>query len=133
MARKRSNGPTEAELEILQVLWKRGRSSVREVHQELSRRRDVGSTTVLKLMQIMAEKGLVVRDESVRPQLYKAAQSESRTQRHMTKDLLEKLFGGSSSKLVLQALSSKPASRQELDEIRALLDRLEAEAEERDQ
>ena len=114
--------PTNAELEILRVLWQRGRSTVREVHESLRRADPVGYTTILKLLQIMSEKGLVTRDESARSHVYAAAASQATTQRRMVSDLVERVFGGSTLGLVLQALSTTPASPRELDEIRKLLD-----------
>ena len=117
--------PTDAELAILRVLWQRGPSTVREVHQALSASQASGYTTVLKLLQIMTEKGLVVRDESERAHVYAAALSERRTQRQLLGDLVDRAFGGSSAKLVLHALSERAASTQELRDIRALLDQLE--------
>lgn len=127
MARRPPKPPTNAELEILQVLWSRGSATVREVLADLSARREVGYTTVLKQMQIMTEKGLVERDESVRPQVYRPARSEDQTQRQLTREFLDRLFDGSPGKLVMQALSSKRASAEELAEIRELLDELEEE------
>ena len=117
--------PTDAELAILNVLWQRGPSTVRDVYEALSASQGTGYTTVLKLMQIMTEKGLVVRDESQRAHVYMAKQSERRTQRQLLGDLMDRAFGGSSAKLVLNALSDHPASAQELRNIRALLDQLE--------
>jgi BlaI family transcriptional regulator, penicillinase repressor len=117
--------PTDAELEILGVLWARGPSTVRGVQEELSSRRDVGYTTALKLLQIMHEKGLVRRDESARTHVYEAAVAQERTQNALVGDLLDRAFGGSASALVLGALAAKPASREELAEIRRLLDELE--------
>jgi predicted transcriptional regulator len=117
--------PTDAELAILNVLWQRGPSTVRDVYEALSASQGTGYTTVLKLMQIMTEKGLVVRDESQRAHVYTAKQSERRTQRQLLGDLMDRAFGGSSAKLVLNALSDHPASAQELRNIRALLDQLE--------
>jgi BlaI family transcriptional regulator, penicillinase repressor len=114
--------PTDAELSILRVLWTRGSSTVRQVHDVLSRDRPTLYTTVLKLMQIMMEKGLVSRDESDRTHVYRPKLSEEQTQRQLVRDLLERAFGGSSSKLVMQALAAKRASAQELVEIRRLLD-----------
>lgn len=119
--------PTEAELEILRALWRLGPSPVRAVHAELARTREVGPTTVLKLMQIMVEKGLLVRDEDVRPQRYRPAKPRRQMQRALLRDLMERAFEGSPGDLVLQALSSRKASAEELREIRALLDRLEGE------
>ncbi|MCA1557353.1 MAG: BlaI/MecI/CopY family transcriptional regulator [Acidobacteria bacterium] len=117
--------PTDAELEILNVLWRRGPSTVREVHDVLLETKDIGYTTILKLMQIMAEKGLVSRDESDRSHVYEAERAEDETQRQLLSDLLDRAFQGSATKLVMQALSSKKASREELAEIRSMLDELE--------
>ena len=117
--------PTDAELEILRVLWERGPSTVREVQEVLSAQREVGYTTALKLLQIMYEKGLVRRDESARTHVYEAAVAQDRTQNALVGDLVDRAFGGSASALVLGALSSKPASKEELAEIRRLLDELE--------
>jgi len=119
--------PTDAELSILRVLWERGPSTVREVHDVLSGTQATGYTTVLKLMQIMTEKGLVVRDESERAHVYEARHSEQRTQRQIVADLVERAFGGSSTKLVMQALAGRKASAAELNEIRELLDKLEGD------
>ncbi len=119
--------PTEAELDILRVLWELGPSTVRQIHDVLNAERDIGYTTVLKLMQIMADKGLVVRDATVRPQVYKAARSEKQTQKQLTGEFLERLFDGSPGKLVMQALSSRRTSAEDLAQTRELLDRLEAE------
>jgi BlaI family transcriptional regulator, penicillinase repressor len=115
--------PTGAELSILRVLWKRGPSTVREVHEALGS--DTGYTTVLKLMQIMAGKGLVVRDESERTHVYEAARPESATQRQLVRDLLERAFDGSAAKLVMQVLAARKASKGERAEIRQLLDQME--------
>jgi BlaI family transcriptional regulator, penicillinase repressor len=117
--------PTDAELEILNVLWTRGPSTVREVYEVLRERKEIGYTTVLKFMQIMADKGLVSRDESDRSHVYEAELAQDETQRQLLSHLLERAFGGSHTKLVMQALSSKKASRQELAEIRQMLDKLE--------
>ena len=117
--------PTEAELEILGVLWQRGPSTVREVHDRLSRGRPLGYTTVLKLLQIMAEKGLVARDERQRAHIYAASSPAEHTQRQLVGDLLDRAFGGSAAGLVQQALSSKKASPEEIARIRKLLDELE--------
>jgi predicted transcriptional regulator len=117
--------PTEAELELLGVLWEKGPSTVREVHAALPPGREVRYTTVLKLLQIMAEKGLVRRDESRRAHVYAPASHAARTQRRIVADLVERAFGGSASRLVQQALSSRPASAEEIREIRELLDALE--------
>jgi predicted transcriptional regulator len=114
--------PTDAELEILTVLWSRGPSTVRDVHQTIVARRPAQYTTVLKLLQIMAEKGLVRRNEQQRAHVYEAAQPREKTQQQLAGDLLHRAFNGSASGLVLGALSARPASREELDEIRRLLD-----------
>jgi predicted transcriptional regulator len=116
--------PSDGELAILRVLWDRGPSTVRDVHGELSKSRDMGYTTVLKLMQIMVEKGLVARDESARTHVYRAAQGEASTQSCLLDDLLQKAFQGSAASLVVRALSSARAGDKELDEIQAYLDRL---------
>ena len=117
--------PTDAELAILRVLWQRGPSTVREVNEALT---DSGYTTVLKMLQIMTDKGLVVRDESERAHVYTARHSEQRTQRQLLADLMDRAFGGSPAKLVMQALSGRKASSEELNAIRDLLDRMEGEA-----
>jgi predicted transcriptional regulator len=112
--------PTEAELQILGVLWRRGPSTVRDVHQTLGAA--TGYTSVLKLMQIMTEKGLLARDLSSRSHVYRAVQSEAATQRRIVGDLLHRAFGGSARKLLAAALSSRRASPAELDEIHKLLE-----------
>lgn len=117
--------PTDAELGILRVLWRRGPSTVRQVCETLGQEREIGYTTVLKLMQIMTEKGLVERDESERTHVYQARLTQEQTQQQLVGDLLEKAFGGSASQLVMQALAAKPASADELARIRRLLDELE--------
>ena len=113
--------PTDAELAILRVLWDRGPSTVRHVHEALAGSRETGYTTTLKLMQIMAEKGLVTRDESSRTHVYDARVSRDVTQRELVSDLLDRAFGGSAAALVLQALSAQPASSRELAEIQRLI------------
>lgn len=125
MAKREPPRPTDAELEILKVLWRRGPSTVREVFDALSAKRGTGYTTVLKLMQIMAEKGLVTRDETARAHLYAAAHEEGETQSRLVGDLVRKAFDGSARNLVLHALSSERASDEELSEIRQMLDELE--------
>jgi BlaI family transcriptional regulator, penicillinase repressor len=117
--------PTPAELEILNVLWKSGPSTVREVHASLGAARATGYTTVLKLLQIMTEKGLVDRDERQRAHVYAARQAESQTQRQLVRDLLERAFGGSAMKLVMHALAANKASPDEIARIRRLLDEIE--------
>lgn len=118
--------PTESELEILQILWKKGLATVREVHEELARTKDVGYTTTLKLMQIMNEKGIVRRDDSMRTHVYQAAVNKERTQKHLLNKMIDSLFGGSPTQLVIQALGdeSHKASSEELEKIQALLDDL---------
>ncbi|MEO7432411.1 MAG: BlaI/MecI/CopY family transcriptional regulator [Dokdonella sp.] len=118
--------PTEAELGILNFLWEHGASTVREVHEALYREEGAGYTTALKLLQIMFAKGLVVRDDSERAHVFRAAVSKERTQKRFLGDMVQRVFGGSSSQLVLQALGSRPkATQEEVDEIRALLDKLD--------
>jgi predicted transcriptional regulator len=114
--------PTDSELAILRVLWDRGASTVRDVHDELNRQRPMGYTTVLKFMQIMHEKGLLERDESNRSHVYRAKPSQQSTQKQLVKDLLERAFGGSAKQLVMQALSAARTSPKELAEIRKLID-----------
>lgn len=118
--------PTESELEILQILWKNDTATVRDVHEELAQAKDVGYTTTLKLMQIMHEKGLVKRDESMRTHVYQAAVNKEKTQKHLLGKMIDSLFGGSSTQLVLQALGSseQPVSADELEEIQKLIDNL---------
>jgi len=120
--------PTDAELSILRVLWERGPSTVRDVHDDLNRYSATGYTTVLKLLQIMTEKGLVVRDETERAHIYEARYSEQKTQRQLLSDLADRAFGGSAAKLVMQALSGRKTNSEELNAIRDLLDRLEGES-----
>lgn len=117
--------PTEAELEILQALWERGACTVREVHEVLHARSGTGYTTALKQLQIMHDKGLVERDESRRAHVYRAVVSKEGTQKRYLTDMVRRVFEGSSSRLVLQALGDHKASREELREIRALLNRLD--------
>ncbi len=111
--------PTDAELEILQVLWLHGPSTVRQVSIELGR--EGAYTTILKLLQIMTEKRLVARDESSRTHIYRAAYDEEQIQRHLVSDLLDRVFDGSAAKLLMRALSARKASPEELAEIRKLL------------
>lgn len=119
--------PTVAELQILQILWSQGPSSVREVNDILNKKRDVGYTTTLKIMQIMAEKGLAVRDTSTRTHIYKATVSEGDTQKQLLNRFLETTFKGSASKLVMQALGNHEASAEELEKIKALIKKIEDE------
>jgi len=124
MAKKRTRRPTEAELEILCVLWARRSATVREVHEELARGKPTGYTTTLKLMQIMLDKGLVQRDESRRSHVYRPALSQAAAQRMMLRTLRDRVFGGSAGRLVVQALRAGQVSLEELAEIRRLLDDL---------
>jgi BlaI family transcriptional regulator, penicillinase repressor len=123
--------PTDLELSILRVLWQGGPGSVREVLNRYNegRRGGAGYTTILKMLQIMSDKGLVERDDSVRPQIYRTRLSEEQTQRQLVSDLLDRAFGGSARKLVLHALAGKEASEKELAQIETILDRLEGGAE----
>ena len=116
--------PTESELEILQVLWEKDQASVREVHEDLLKSKDVGYTTTLKLMQIMFEKGLVKRDDSFKTHIYQASVSKEKTQKHLVGKMINTLFGGSPAELVLQALGNHKASPAELEEIQRLLNNL---------
>ena len=120
--------PTDSELEILNILWSNGPQTVRQVHDELGRQRDIGYTTVLKLMQIMFEKKLLTRDESSRSHIYSAKYCAEQTQKQLVKDLVKRAFGGSTEKLVMQALSAKRATPEEINEIRRLLDEMEGDS-----
>jgi len=119
--------PTEAELNILQVLWQGGPRSVRAIQQVLNAIKPTGYTTVLKMLQIMTEKGLVDRDDKVRPQIYRARYSQELTQRRLLGDLVHRAFGGSVKALVLQALATRKSSPEELAAIEKLLDRMEGQ------
>jgi len=121
MVQRKGPRPTDAELEILNVLWTRGPATVREVHETLAKSRTLGYTTVLKLMQIMTEKGLVRRDERQRAHVYAARFAQEQTQRQLVGDLLDRAFGGSAAKMVMHALSAKRTSDEELAQIRQLL------------
>jgi BlaI family penicillinase repressor len=117
--------PTKLELTILRALWEKGPGSVREIQARLSETRETGYTTALKMLQIMTEKGLVDRDESVRPQIYRARFSQEKTQRQLLQDLVQRAFGGSVKALVMQAISTKKSSPEDLEAIEKLLDRFE--------
>lgn len=119
--------PTDAEVEILSVLWAQGPRTVREVYSQLCSSRDVGYTTILKQMQVMTEKGLLLRDESQRSHIYRPSQKPESTQRGIVKDLIGKVFGGSLEQLVLQAISSKKATPEQIAQIRKMLDDIEME------
>jgi predicted transcriptional regulator len=120
--------PTDAELEILRVLWRRGASTVREVHAELHKSPAIGYTTVLKLMQIMADKGLVRRDESQRAHVYYPVVAQEQAQRQLLGHLLDRAFEGSAAKLMMQALATRRASADDIAELRRLLDDFERES-----
>lgn len=128
MSRESSPKPTPGELEILRVLWARGPSTVREVHEALAKSKDMGYTTVLKLLQIMTAKGTVKRDEGARAHIYEARQPAEKTKRQLVGDLLQRAFSGSASDLMLHALSSKKTSREEIEEIRRMLDEYQGTA-----
>ena len=128
MKKPKLSKPTEAELSILRVLWRQGPSTVRGIWEQINTEQQTGYTTVLKLLQIMTEKGLVTREGSGRAHVYQATQTEEHSQRRMVGDLLDRAFGGSAQKLVMQALTARKASPEELAEIRRLLDELEERA-----
>ncbi len=117
--------PTPSELEILQILWSRGPSTVREIHEELARTKDVGYTSALKFLQIMTTKGLVTRSEDQRAHVYAAAEPAETTKQQLASDVLQRVFRGSASQLMQHALSGRRSSKKEIDEIRRLLDEYE--------
>jgi BlaI family penicillinase repressor len=119
--------PTKLELTILRAMWQRGPGTVREIQDTLNENRPTGYNTVLKMLQIMTEKGLVSRDESVRPQVFKARYSEEKTQQHLLRDLIQRAFDGSVKSLVMQALATRKASGKDLDTIERLLDTFEGD------
>jgi BlaI family transcriptional regulator, penicillinase repressor len=125
MPRSPSSRPNDVELAILRVVWSREACTVREVHDALRAERDTGYTSTLKMMQVMSEKGLLKRDDSQRPQVYRPAIPQEQTQKKLVRDLVKTVFGGSARKLVMQAVQSHKISREELKEIRNLLDQLE--------
>jgi len=127
MARHKTLRPTDRELAILRILWDSGPSTVRQVNEAMNKDEDTGYTTTLKLMQIMTEKRLLVRDESDRQHVYKPTSTEERTQKQLVGDLLERAFSGSAEKLVMRALSAKKVSAKELTRIKKLLNELEGE------
>lgn len=128
MRRPEPSSPTAVELEILRVLWARGPSTVRDVCDAMNESKPTGYTTVLKMMQIMTVKGLVSRNEEQRAHVYEVVQPAEHTKRRLVGDLLEKAFGGSASELMMHALSGKKGSREEIDEIRRMLDEYEQKA-----
>ena len=123
--RRRSRTLTEQELEIMKLIWDRERATVRDVYEALSKTKPIGYTTVLKLMQIMADKGLVRRDEEQRAHVYRARVPQQETQRQMVRDLLKRAFDDSAAQLVMQALASQKTSPEELAQIRQLLDQFD--------
>ena len=127
MARPANDQPTEVELQILKILWSGGKLPVREIHNSLQEFKDTNYSTTVKMLSVMLEKKLVVRNESVRPHVYRAATSQQKTQQQMVRGMVRKLFDGSTVSLVMQALSSKKASDEELDEIRQLIEKIEGE------
>jgi predicted transcriptional regulator len=124
MARHPSSEPTEVEFQILKTLWELGPSTVRQVHEALATQRETGYSTTLKMLQVMLEKGLVRRDDSVRPQVYRAARSRRRTQVQLLDNLIQKAFEGSAKRLVMRMVSARRISASELAEIQALLDEI---------
>ena len=127
MARRKSSRPTDRELTILRILWDKGPSTVRDVNETMNEDENTGYTTTLKLMQIMAEKGLVLRDDSQFKHVYRPALSEEKAQKQLVGDLLDRAFSGSAEKLVMRALSAKKVSGKELASIRKMLDDFEGE------
>ena len=128
MARNASTQPTDVELQILRILWDSGPGIVRDIHARLNAEKGTAYSTTVKMLSVMLEKGLVTRDESIRPQVYRAAQTQQRTQKSMLSDLLHKVYDGSAKNLMLHALSTKKATKEELEEIRRLIDQMEDES-----
>jgi BlaI family transcriptional regulator, penicillinase repressor len=128
MPRPAANAPTEVELQILTTLWQEGPLTARQIHNALSGTRETNYSTTVKMLSVMLEKELVRRDETQRPQVYRAAVTQSRAQRRMLGDLVQKLFAGSTKSLVLQALSSQKATKADLAEIRQMLDEIEGDS-----
>lgn len=122
----KTQDPTDAELGILAVLWRLGPATVRQIHEALHPKQDTGYTTTLKLMQVMTQKGLLKRDASQRSHIYRPARSEAQTQKSLVKKLIDTAFFGSAPALAMRALATKSASKEELDELRSLLDEMEA-------
>lgn len=127
MAKRNIPQPTDGELAILGILWDSGPGTVRTVNEAMNKTKPTGYTTTLKLMQIMTEKGLLIRDESKFKHVYEPAISEERTQKQLVGDLLERAFSGSAEKLVMRALSAKKVSAKELEKIRKMLEKIEGE------
>jgi predicted transcriptional regulator len=132
MARRPSPNPTEVELQILRVLWQRGPSTVRDVHEALASERDTGYSTTLKMMQVMTEKGLLLKDDRQRPQVYRPALSQDAAQTRFVDDLILRVFGGAADQLILRAVASRHVSRKDRQRIRELLGKLEDDARKRD-
>lgn len=124
MSQQKVLKPTESELEILQILWEKKTATVREVHEVLSLTKEAGYTTTLKLMQIMHEKGLVRRDDSIKTHIYQPAVSKEGTQKHLLGKMIDNLFGGSPAQLVIQALGNHQTTPDELDELQRMIDQL---------
>jgi len=120
---RQSPRPTEGELELLNILWEKGPSTVRDLHVEISERRPLGYTSVLKLLQIMTEKGLVEREESGKAHVYTAAGTQQETQSQLLRDISERLFSGSAAQLAMHALAMQPVSERELEELRTLIEK----------
>jgi BlaI family penicillinase repressor len=127
MARRKNSRPTDRELTILRILWDNGPSTVRQVNEAMNKDKNTGYTTTLKLMQIMVEKGLLLRDDSRFKHVYKPALTEEKTQKQLVGELLEKAFSGSAEKLVMRALSAKKVSAKELVSIKKMLDEFEGQ------
>ena len=128
MPRPVSSQPTEVELQILRILWEIGPATVREIHNRIAEYKETNYATTVKMLVVMLEKRLVSRDDSIRPQIYRAAVTQTKTQRKMLNDLVRKVYDGSTKSLIMQALSSKKASQQDIDEIRELLNEMEGNA-----
>ena len=127
MPRPASSQPTDVELQILRILWDLGPSTVRDVHNRLAESKETGYSTTVKMLSVMLDKGLVKRDDSVRPQVFRPASSQERTQKQILNEMIQKVYDGSAKSLVLQALSSTKASKQDLGEIKKLLEQLGAD------
>ena len=128
MPRLPSSTPTEVELQILNVLWRHSSCTVRQVHNALRKQRDTGYSTTLKMMQVMTEKGLLLKDDTQRPQVYRPALSEEQTQMHLVDDLVQRAFRGAADQLVLRAVRSKHLSKNELSQIKQLIRQMERES-----
>ncbi len=125
MARPATDQPTDVELQILRILWDGGKLTVRDIHSAIQQFKDTNYSTTVKMLSVMLEKNLVVRDENARPHVYRAAISRQKAQQQMLKGMVKKLFDGSTASLVMQALSTQKASKDELAEIRQLIEKIE--------